>query len=156
LFEVDTNKNIVWEYINPVTNTGVTAQGQAITRGNGVFRAYRYAATYPGLMGKNLTPTPPIELNPNTSHCMIYTNHQQIEAVEESQLSIYPNPTSSFLNVKVAPQLVGQQMMVATMKGEILIVKKIDEATTQLDLSTLSPAVYLIGVGGARQLFVKY
>ena len=73
-FEVTPAGKTVWQYVNPVIgrNPGdVLYQGQrpqlatAIsipgTYQNLVFRAYRYAADYPGLAGRDLTPGNPIE-----------------------------------------------------------------------------------------------
>ena len=65
LFEVTTSGTIVWEYVNPVINTGPlsstatippdpTHAGQYL---NEVFRVTRYAPDYAGLVGKDLTPT---------------------------------------------------------------------------------------------------
>ncbi len=63
-FEVTTGGQTVWEYVNPVINTGPlsstavippdpTHAGQYL---NEVFRVTRYAPDYAGLVGKDLTP----------------------------------------------------------------------------------------------------
>jgi hypothetical protein len=68
LFEVTSDKEIVWLYVNPVLNTGPMTQGDEIPldhRGhqyNAVFKIQRYATDYPGLVGRDLTPGDPIEL----------------------------------------------------------------------------------------------
>lgn len=55
-FEVTSGGTLVWEYINPLTRDGIK---KIITDNyptyNAAFRAYRYAADYPGLAGKDLT-----------------------------------------------------------------------------------------------------
>ena len=63
-FEIDSDKNSVWEYINPVTNTGIKKQGTKISGGGGIgmqanecFRAYRYGPDYPAFKGKDITPS---------------------------------------------------------------------------------------------------
>ncbi len=58
-FEVTDAGKIVWEYQNPVS-TSIAQQGDPTTR-RLAFRATRYAADYPGLKGKTLTPKDPIE-----------------------------------------------------------------------------------------------
>ncbi len=73
LFEVTPDGEIVWEYINPVIAGGPVNQGDAIPTGqNAVFRCYRYAADYPGLAGRDLTPGSTLEIYPvdisGTSH----------------------------------------------------------------------------------------
>jgi hypothetical protein len=61
LYEVTSAKNIVWKYISPVTNSGITKQGQNPGGSMGMqpnqcFRAWRYAPDYAAFKGKNLTP----------------------------------------------------------------------------------------------------
>lgn len=63
--EVDSAGNIVWKYINPVSNTGPMTQGDTPS-GNSTFRATRYAPDYAGFAGRDLTPGPPIELYDST------------------------------------------------------------------------------------------
>ena len=73
IFEVTPDGRKVWEYVNPVTDTGPLRQGetapivQSRRRGverlsNQVYRARRYAPDYPGLQALDLTPGGPIEL----------------------------------------------------------------------------------------------
>jgi len=67
LFEITPDSDVVWEYINPVTNNGILEQGQPLGgKTNSVFRCYRYTSDYPGLIGKDLTPGALIELYPIT------------------------------------------------------------------------------------------
>jgi hypothetical protein len=67
LLEVTASGEVVWKYVNPVTNTGPLAQGQTPgkdDRGhnwNAVFKIRRYAPGYAGLAGRDLTPTGVIE-----------------------------------------------------------------------------------------------
>jgi hypothetical protein len=69
-FEVTPDKEIVWKYMNPVAVIGgsesAMTQGQPLPPGAriGVHRNHRYAPDYPGLVGKDLTPSDPIELYP--------------------------------------------------------------------------------------------
>ena len=57
-FEVHpADTSIVWEYTNPMTRDGIKKiKVDNYPTYNGVFRAYRYAATDPGLVGHDLTP----------------------------------------------------------------------------------------------------
>ena len=57
LIEVTPEGEIVWEYINPITASGVKKiiTGADYNR-NGSFRAMRYGPDYPGFKGKNMTP----------------------------------------------------------------------------------------------------
>jgi len=73
-FEVTPAGKIVWQYVNPVvgaTAANVLYQGQRPQPATAInipgvsqnltFRAYRYAADFPGLVGRDLTPGNPVE-----------------------------------------------------------------------------------------------
>ena len=76
MFEIDEDKNKVWEYVNPVVRAGPLARDEPVPTfipndpnphpimQNALFRSYRYAADYPGLADKDLTPGGVIELPP--------------------------------------------------------------------------------------------
>lgn len=67
-FEINQKKQIVWEYINPDSGSGILSQGmQGLD--NAVFRALKYEEDYPAFKDKNLTPKTPIELKPNIGNC---------------------------------------------------------------------------------------
>jgi len=57
-FEVTADKEVVWEYQNPVGSNDeiVAAQTDANSRGFNTFRFYRYAPDFAGFAGKDLTP----------------------------------------------------------------------------------------------------
>jgi hypothetical protein len=62
LFEIDSNENIVWEYINPVGASKVMNQGDdPAGTSTSVFRVKKYAKDYAAFKGRNLTPGLPIE-----------------------------------------------------------------------------------------------
>jgi len=57
IFEVTSDNELVWEYINPVTNNGILeVLPDNIPMSNAVFRAYRYGMDHPALANKDLTP----------------------------------------------------------------------------------------------------
>ncbi len=65
--EVTPDGEAVWHYQNPVGASGPGAQGDASVLGTvNTFRCARYAADYPGLVGRDLTPGAPIEISPVT------------------------------------------------------------------------------------------
>ena len=61
LFEVTPAAETVWRYVSPVSRAGPLQQG-AMPINTGIFRAYRYAPDYPGLVGRDLTPGGRIEI----------------------------------------------------------------------------------------------
>ncbi len=55
-FEVNEDKDIVWQYINPVSFFGNAQQGEDPPNSNSSFRAYKYPLSHPAFIGKDLTP----------------------------------------------------------------------------------------------------
>ncbi len=96
-FEIDSNKNIVWQYINPIGPTEILSQGDDPELiNNNVFRAKKYATNYPAFNGKDLTPGLPIENNPDLTQCTILG----ITDINTSAFAIYPNPVKEVLTIK--------------------------------------------------------
>jgi hypothetical protein len=60
IFEVGTDSQVVWQYVNPVSDTLRLQQGET-QGGCRVFRATRYPPDYPGLVGRELVPGYPLE-----------------------------------------------------------------------------------------------
>jgi len=71
-FEIDTNGNTVWEYVNPVNDTGAMAQNTTLSKNN-VFRVTKYPTDFAGFSGKTLTPQGYIESG-STFTCDTNTN----------------------------------------------------------------------------------
>ena len=99
-FEIDTNENIVWEYINPIGASEILNQGddpQSIN--NNVFRAKKYPMDYAAFDGKDLTPGLPIELNPDLAQCSILN----VSDNTLNDISLFPNPVNDllFINSKI-------------------------------------------------------
>jgi hypothetical protein len=69
--EVTLDQEFVWHYINPVGSFGAAAQG-ANPILNGVFRAMRYPAAYPGLAGRDLVPGNVLEITDQPLACELF------------------------------------------------------------------------------------
>ncbi|RMG88006.1 MAG: hypothetical protein D6714_01380 [Bacteroidetes bacterium] len=98
--EVSPEKEIVWEYVNPVSGNQITTQGQQ-PQNNGVFRATRLPADYPAFADKDLTPGDPIELNPLPSDCEIYDGTVAVSAPAEAGAArVVGNPVGEFISIE--------------------------------------------------------
>jgi antitoxin component YwqK of YwqJK toxin-antitoxin module len=97
-FEIDSNNEIVWEYINPSSDSGILSQGNNPDDfPNIVFRATKYALDYPAFEGRDLTPETPIELNSEiNTPCTVLS----IDEYTLNNLKLSPNPTSSIVTVE--------------------------------------------------------
>jgi len=93
LFEVTTEGEIVWDYINPVVKEGPLHQGeepQLDHRGhqyNAVFKIHRYPQDYPAFDGKDLTPGKPLEIYPTGIE-----NYGEVIPFKFNLNQNYPNP----------------------------------------------------------------
>lgn len=63
--EVKPDGEIVWSYVNPVTDKGPVKQGEIVKKNppmNQVYKIRRYPLDYPAFLNRDLTPQGPIEL----------------------------------------------------------------------------------------------
>lgn len=96
LYEVDATGELQWNYVNPTGGLGAVPQGsQPVT--NGVFRAQAYGWDFPGFQGRDLTPGPPLELNPTAAPCPPWTGVPEGTA-GRAPLRLFPNPAPTELH----------------------------------------------------------
>ena len=88
-FEINPSGEIVWEYINPVTNSGILSQGEDVTDvQNPVFKCKRYTNDYPAFENINLNTNGFVELNPINDMCEIYDDISLIKDVNTNEKKI--------------------------------------------------------------------
>lgn len=133
-FEIDSNEEIVWNYINPVNNnTGnVFNQGENALN-NLSFRALKYPLDYVAFTGKNLNPGNTIE--GGTSSCSTLSTSSE----SVSNISIYPNPSET------GEFTINNQNDVLEITVYNLLGKKIYQTknTKSIDLKEHSSGIYL-------------
>ena len=137
-YEVTNTGQLVWEYINPVTNTGVLTQGDTIPHNpvrpeetmNSVFRIYRYAPDYPAFNGRDMTPGDFIE--------------KYATGIDENRLSVinvFPNPFRNCINLVNTTGRENYELTNTT--GQLIWAGKLIE---QQDFSKLAPGIYILRV----------
>lgn len=95
-FEINSDKEIVWEYINPVSSGIPVSQGD-VPGQNSVFRAERYAADYSAFIGRDLNEGEPIEVGELPIACTLVS----IDELEGNEnFVIYPNPASDVIHLE--------------------------------------------------------
>ncbi len=159
-FEITPNKEIVWEYINPVTQFGPTTQGETIPpfgglNGNIVFRCIRYAPDYPGLQNKDLNPGDPIEPGalPNSTNCTILTSSKELAF---QNVKVYPNPASTFIIIeKESFEMVDFQ--ITDLLGRTVLVGKLESSNSEIDISNLYNGLYFLKLdnGQSQKLIIS-
>lgn len=124
LFEVTQNGEVVWEYVNPVVQSGVLTQGETPVQ-NSVFRAYRYHVDYAGLQGKDLTPG-------NTIEIYDVTAFEETEELVDDYVLLqnYPNPFNPTTRISFAlPNAGNVTVNIFNVLGE-LVENLVDEFLT--------------------------
>ena len=154
-FEIDSNKNKVWEYISPITNNGIATQGLALPGPNNVFRAYRFSPDFIGFDNKNLIAGLPIELNADTANCMIFTNIENLDSNSDDFLNIFPNPFNE--NINLNTNLVEETIEIYDLMGQLCIKTKISGYFTTINLVKLKKGIYFLKVGKLKNMpIIKY
>ena len=145
-FEIDANKSIVWEYVNPDATSGIVSQGD-IPSFNLVFRAHKFSTDYPAFDGKDLSPGDPIELNFDIGSC-------EILAVSEydisSQLNVYPNPTSGSFDINT--DLPIDKVEIYDVFGKLILTKI---KTQNLSIELLASGVYFVKIYSDNKMGTK-
>lgn len=91
-FEINEDKDIVWQYINPVGFGGAAQQGEEANF-NSTFRAYKYPIDYPAFDGKDMTPQYLLE-GDEDRFCDNLLNNDDLTLVN---INIFANHNSSQL-----------------------------------------------------------
>ena len=75
-----------------------------------------------------------------------------VEELSNQEINIYPNPTSSILNVNMITE---GEIVIYNLMGEELFTKKVSNGLQPIDVSNLKAGFYFIQVGSARKMFSK-
>ncbi|HHM21109.1 MAG TPA: T9SS type A sorting domain-containing protein [Bacteroidetes bacterium] len=152
-FEINTDNEIVWEYINPVINGGmILSQGDTIPlfagrNANIVFRCTRYGEDYPGLANYDLSPGDPIELNfPDPYTCEIISSTTEGNLPE---INIFPNPARNFIEIEM-PQLPDATVTLYNSLGQPVKKATLKTGRLTLDVSGFSPGIYFIKINDTK------
>jgi hypothetical protein len=139
LFEVDNNRNIVWDYRSPVQGNTILQQEERILN-NIIFRAYKYPSNYGAFTGRDLTPAPiPIEGDSEFYNCI----SSPIEDPIFSGIDIYFAQESKLL--KIENKLNSDfELRVLSLGGNQIFSKDVDQNFVSIDLSHLRGGVYFV------------
>jgi len=139
LFEVDSEGNIVWQYLNPVDNSGPNMQGEPMSNWRRqIFRAYKYAPDYPGFDGVSLTPGMLLE---GDSEYYLCRDNSTSEG-EVTDLNISYDLVTSILSVQ---NRVGTPsiLQVYTIDGLQVLSKKLTAEQETVALRQLRAGIYV-------------
>ncbi|WP_460218260.1 aryl-sulfate sulfotransferase [Psychroserpens sp. MEBiC05023] len=148
VFEIDSNENIVWEYVNPVDNLSgaVSNQGGDLPNNNILFRAIKYPKDYAAFTGRDLTPGLPLEGNPDITACQ----NLSIDEYLVSDIDIFPNPSSNYINISTTTPI--DKVVLYSMLGHQVL-----ETTNlnSIDISALQSGLYFVQIQFGNQQISK-
>ena len=140
IFEINSTNDIVWDYIIPVNNsTGeISTQGDVIDFSNSTFRGIKYSAEYEGFVGKDVTPSDPIELYSTEFTCLSLSTDDLLI----NKIDIYPNPVYDFVNLNTNLKII--KVEIYDVLGKKLDFIKLDNK--KIDMSNFNSGVYIINI----------
>ena len=144
-FEIDSNNNIVWEYINPDTSNGILTQGD-LPSANSVFRAIKLPLDYPALINKNLSPGRTIEQGLSQQTCNILG----IKSFDFSSLIISPNPATEIVNLNFSGSITKVNVYDIFGKPILSVVKK-----NKINIEQLSNGIYILKIFTSDNSIIK-
>ncbi len=139
-FEIDADENIVWRYINPVTNSGILSQGddpEDNTVNNNVFRVEKYASDYAAFVGRDLSPGPPIELDPDLTQCAILS----VDDIALHDISIHPNPVVNFVHINSDQEI--EKIEVFDVQGRKI---KVEYSKKNINFTSFNSGIYFLKI----------
>ena len=161
VFEIDAQRNVVWEYEIPLNGDFPGMQGIPINN-NSVFRVYKYAPWYSGFDGLDLTPGLPIESGTDTANCQVYT-----ETPPPNGINTASPPEGNILYYQVRnlvvienPKVSSAEFLLVGLDGRVHLSEAFQSANHEVKLPELCSGIYL-GVfrsGGqylTRKIFVN-
>ena len=78
------------------------------------------------------------------------------EVFDNSSVSLYPNPTLSFLNVRVDTSIANQHYTIIDGLGRMVLNGKLNEGDTSISVEQLSEGIYYLKVSGKNAAkFIK-
>ena len=153
-FEIDSHKNVLWRYVNPVDADTIVSQGTSPLN-NGAFRCTQYDPSYSGFTGHTLAPMGHIEKNAILTRCdsntinSIYETNNPINSI-----STYPNPASDKIMVDLnGLSAVSYQMF--DMLGHIVLSGQSDAERFDISFPGLRSGLYIIKFTSGNQQIQK-
>lgn len=144
-FEIDSNNEIVWEYISPISSGTILTQGETPSSNN-VFRAKKYALNYAGFANKDLTPGDPIEIDFDISNC----NTLSTTKIYLSSINAYPNPVKNMLSFDSNDLIEKIEVFNSIGKKVITQFNK-----NKIDFSNITKGIYHIKIYLNQQIITK-
>jgi len=145
IFEINSQKEIVWDYVNPVNGGGPVKQGVNI-QGNQVFRSYKYDVNSDAFANKTIVEGKPLELDPlpilcdDTTTTPADTSTTFVDALFENNFDVYPNPSHGLIQIH-AKTAIGE-IAVFDERGKNVYNANFKGNDGHLDIQNLNNGIY--------------
>jgi len=155
--EISASGTILWEYINPVSATGILTQGTTAAS-NAAFRCTFYTSSYSGF-NNQLFSSPTIIENSNSVSitCTLSTTIDE-ETIGEETIFVYPNPAKEFINVEFSGlNYENISIEITDVFGKV-VQKEISKNENQmfnLNVSSLAAGYYVLKISSGTSVIQK-
>jgi len=155
--EISASGTILWEYINPVSVTGILTQGSTAAS-NSAFRCTFYPSSYSGF-NNQLFSSPTIIENSNSvsSTCTLFTTIDE-ETIGEETIFVYPNPAKEFINLEFSGlNYENISIEITDVFGKV-VQKEISKNENQmfnLNVSSLAGGYYVLKISSGNSVIQK-
>lgn len=143
IFEVDPDRQTVWQYEIPLFGDTPTNQGGNV-RNNSNFRAYKYPSDYPGFEGVDLTPGSTIENGTNPLGCKLFVGIEDLEQSDRS-VSIEFFPGENRLKI-LNPRREKTELVLFGATGRVYLSEKINAQEQSLQLPDNLKGIYFVQI----------
>ena len=155
--EISASGTILWEYINPVSVTGILTQGTTAAS-NSAFRCTFYPSSYSGF-NNQLFSSPTIIENSNSvsSTCTLSTTIDE-ETIGEEAIFVYPNPAKEFINVEfsgLSDENISIEIIDVFGKVVQKENRKNENEMFNLNISSLDAGYYLLKISSGHSVIQK-
>ena len=142
--EIDEDNTIVWKYVTPISIAGFITQGDS-DQPQFIFNARRYNPDFTGLVGKDLTPGPKLELNP-INNCVIHDNAAAVKKEIGFNFEIFPNPVhDGDFRLEVAEEV--YDVLILDITGKIVYKNyKLNEPILTINGDNFEQGIYIVKV----------
>ena len=155
--EISASGTILWEYINPVSVTGILTQGTTAAS-NSAFRCTFYPSSYSGF-NNQLFSSPTIIENSNSvsSTCTLSTTIDE-ETLGEEAVFVYPNPAKEFINVEfsgLSDENISIEIIDVFGKVVQKEISKNENQIFNLNVSSLDAGYYVLKISSGYSVIQK-
>jgi hypothetical protein len=155
-FEITPEKQIVWRYVSPLVDQDTLAQGDDPSgdidprghQNNAVFKIHRYAPDYPGLTGRDLTPTAPLEKNPLpdlTTHAFVN------QCFPDNQLPAITMQSASRIHIRIPASFGASTFTVCNSAGAQVFKRNIGVGSFAYNKSAFPAGLYFFSISNGKQ-----